>query len=153
MILRVRPVILRMIKVASSEIGIAIATIRVARRRRRNHHKMPTASIIPRIMLPATRLIARLIKTDASKDCTSTRPLPLAWLALSSATTIFTLFRVCKALAPDSLSIRTERAGLPFCVLVRICSPRVTFMSAISPSLIGLPSRHSSTNAFSSVGS
>ena len=59
MTLRLLPVTLSSMKVASSEAGIAAATIRVARSLRRKYHSTPTARNTPRNRLLVTRLIAR----------------------------------------------------------------------------------------------
>ncbi len=67
--LRERPVSLSTIKVVSKDTGMATAISRVARTSRRNNHKMPTASRIPSSRLLVTRLTARWMNTEASKDC------------------------------------------------------------------------------------
>ncbi len=56
--LSVRPAMSRTRNAASTDPGIAMATIRVARNLRRNHHSTPTASAMPR-----PRLL-RSISTD-----------------------------------------------------------------------------------------
>ena len=93
------------------------------------------------------------MKTEASNDWAMTSPRSFSSPALSSATTAFTALSACSALAPFSLSMRMPMAGLPFWVVTSTCSPRVTLMSAISPSFTGRPSRQSSTNSDSSWGS
>ena len=105
---------------------MATATIRVARNRRRNHHRMPTANRMPSRILLATRLMARLINTDASKGLHQHQA---ALCHLPPVQLLHHRLDLVQGgqgtLALFSLSMRTEMAGLPFWVLVSTCSPRV----------------------------
>ena len=63
-----RPANPKTIKVAKIETGIAKAINSVARICRRNHQRIPIASKIPTPILSDSILIARIIKTEGSKD-------------------------------------------------------------------------------------
>ncbi len=112
--LRLRPASCSTTKVASSETGMALAISSVARESRRNHHRQPTASSTPTTRLPDSRLMARLMNSPESNDCSIASPRSLSGPSRSRATSALTASSVASTLAPDSRTMRMPSAGLPF---------------------------------------
>ena len=112
--LRLCPVRCSAVKVASRQIGIALAIRIVARQSRMNHHTQSSDSRAPMIRFSLSRFTARLMNSEESNDCSMPRPLALSGPSRNSATIFFTAFSVASTFAP--LALRTSRpmAGLPF---------------------------------------
>ena len=143
--LRLRPVSCSTIKVVSSETGMAVAISSVPRVSRRNHHNTPMARITPSSRLLVTRVTARLINTEASNDCATSRPRSLMGPTRSSSMAALTSVSAASTLAPLARSMRTPMAGLPFWNTMSLRWPGPTRISATSPRRTGWPLRHSST--------
>jgi len=138
MLLRVKPLKYISPKVATIEIGMAVAMIEVLERLRRKSSRMTIASRPPKRVLLATELIDCLMKTDESKlgvilICGRSRLILSISLLTASATST--------VLEPDCLLMAMRRLGLPLRRLSERTSCQESTTLATSPIRIGVPCR------------
>ena len=87
-------------KVPNRQSGIAAAISPVIRSSRMNHQTTPSASSVPITRFSVSRLTARRMKRDESKDCSMPSPRAFSGPSRSSATAAFTASSVASTLAP-----------------------------------------------------
>ncbi|OPZ80336.1 MAG: hypothetical protein BWY77_01122 [bacterium ADurb.Bin431] len=138
MLLRVKPLKYISPKVATIEIGMAVAMIEVLERLRRKRSRMTIASRPPKRVLLATELIDCLIKTDESKlgvilICGRSRLMRSISLLTASATST--------VLEPDCLLMAMRRPALPLRRLRERTSCQESSTFATSLIRIGVPWR------------